>query len=821
MPDLWEELGYDRLAFELAERLAEESKIRAVAGPPGIGKSWLAKGVGTLWESAGGSVVVAEGDPTRSDVSLYPFGIAMDTLAGGQEALAKAMAALTKAGELLLGTGGVLTTGIEALAQLQANRARKKAILLDSEERDVLAKLAKLGRKRPLLVIADNLHWWDSMSLNFLSRLRDRRIADSFPFLAEMRILAVETSASYQPIAHPKARNDLLLPRLTCGLDLDPVGREGFERILFALGAPEDLTDETVDLIYSFSGGHLLLAQRCAKRLGESEAGKFLLADSPDQFVRDLLSERMRALGETGEEALGVLQVAAVSGLTFRRDALVCAGDAGEGATSRLLRYCRKEDLLELKNGTGRFVHDFYRQYFLQTIGEDRADLHQLLGDCMRRLSPADYQARCVNALEAERLDDAAALAVQAALQRQRDGLRWRELPDTILQAMEDCNLTDIAEIFEIALEHLNRYRSDECLQVLARLPHDLPTCLAAEATFLRASCLMTTRSERDRRDAEVVLRSWSSYVDEEPELGLRLMRLRLYHLLLQADKEPALELEAEFRRILEERQKFDVSARDALYTLDRVAGSSQKASRALDMNRRAVTYFGSADDEEVLRRPVEYYLSLVNLGATLIGRESHFEALATYGKIGALLDSFEPGVFPRTDYYESNALLAEYRSGVVTADQAAVRQDEIVSLHGVPGDPFFASNALAVYQALSSNYGVSLNTFDPLAEKLENRGDPEPSLDYLVRANRCAVRFLNGMIDLAKEEWAKLAETVANIPYETRPEMIRRHELLGGVISEARPMSAGEFDRSLPERQSFCPELRYGFWLPAVEWWR
>jgi hypothetical protein len=819
--ELWGVLGYDRLALDLVEKLAEGPEIRVIAGPPGIGKSWLAKGVGTLWESAGGSVVVAEGDISRSDVSLYPFGIAMDALAGGQEALIQAMAALAKAGELLLGTGGALTGAIEALARLQVSRATKKAILLDPQERDILAKLAKLGRKRPLLVIADNLHWWDSMSLDFLNRLRDPRIADSFPFLAEMRILAVETSSFSQPIAHPKARDRLLLPRLTRTVDLDPLEREGFEEILRALGAPEDLPAETVDLIHNFSGGHLLLAQRCARRLSEGDADKFLSAESPDEFVRELLSERMRVLGQAGGEALGVLQMAAVSGLTFRRDALVCASHIEESEASRLFRYCRKEDLLELNNGTGRFVHDFYRQHFLDSIGEERPDLHQVLGDCMRRLSPADYQARCVNALEAERPEEAAALAVQAALQRQRDGLAWLELPGTILQAIEDGGLTSITEIFQTALDQLKQYRPDECLRSLARMPHGLPTSLTAEATYMRCNCLMITRSERDRRDAEVVLRAWSSYVDEEPELGLRLMRLRLYHLVLQADKEPALHVEAEIRRVLEERQEFDRSACDALYTLDRLAGSTQKISRVLDMNRRAVHYFGSVDEGGVLRRPIEYYLSLLNLGATLIGRESYAEALDVHGDIERLLDSFEPGVFPRTDYAQSNALLAEYRSGLATIEDAVARQREIVVIHGVPGDPFFAENALAVYHAISGGYERSLEIFNQVAKQLKSRGDPEPSLDYLVHANRCVARFFAGMVAPAKQEWEALGEVVAAIPYDTRPEMMRRHKLLADLLSEADTMSAAEFDEALPERDTFCPELRYGFWLPAVEWWR
>jgi tetratricopeptide (TPR) repeat protein len=819
--DLWRTLGYDSLALEMVEGLGESSDIRVVQGVPGVGKSWLAKGIGAMWESAGGGVVVAEGDSTRSDVSLYPFGIAMDKLDGGLGSLAPAIAALAKAGELFLGTGGVLTTSIEALVKLQARRRKKPTTLLDRHERDVLFNLAKLSQKRPLLVIADNLHWWDSASLEFLSRLRAEHIAEAFPFLNEMRILAVETVEPYQSVAHPEAHSQLLLPQFTRASKLDGIPREGFEDVLVALGAPHSPSPEHTDLIYKFSGGHLVLAHRCAARLQAGEAEGFLSAEDSDEFVEDLLSERVRTLGAPGEEALGVLQVAAVSGLTFRRDALVCAAGISEADTSRLLRYCNREDVLELRNGTGKFVHDFYRQYFLKSIGEERIGIHEVLGDCMRKLDPADYESRCINALEAERPDEAAALAVQVALQRQRDGLPWRGASDTILAAMEDGDLTWVAERFEVAFEHLNHYRSNECLHALVGLPHELPTCLVAEADYLRATCLMTTRSERDRRDAQVILESWSDYVKEEPELGLRLMRLRLYHLALQVSKEPALRLESEIRQILQGRQSYDHAAKDALYTLDRLATSTQRPDRALDMNRRAVEYFGPGDGKEVLRRPVEYYLSLVNLGANLIWRASYEEASQVHHEIERLMDSYEPDVFPRVDYPMSNALLGEYRTGAVGIAEAVDRQREIVASHKVPDDPFFAENALAAYLTIYGSTEEALKVFDRVAALLASRGDPEPSLVYLIRGNRCAARFLSGMTSEARTEWADLAKIVTEIPYDSRPEMLRRHQLLAEVMSEDGAITAKDFDEVLLDRHALGPELERGFWLPAVEWWR
>ena len=51
MQSLWEVLGYDELATEVAESLRESSDITVVEGPPGVGKSFLAQGIGELWES--------------------------------------------------------------------------------------------------------------------------------------------------------------------------------------------------------------------------------------------------------------------------------------------------------------------------------------------------------------------------------------------------------------------------------------------------------------------------------------------------------------------------------------------------------------------------------------------------------------------------------------------------------------------------------------------------------------------------------------------------------------------------------------------------
>jgi tetratricopeptide (TPR) repeat protein len=292
-------------------------------------------------------------------------------------------------------------------------------------------------------------------------------------------------------------------------------------------------------------------------------------------------------------------------------------------------------------------------------------------------------------------------------------------------------------------------------------------------------------------------------------------------------DKEPGWALEAKIRQALVERVSFDIAAKDALYVLDRCSGGLYLTDVALVRNREAAAYFGPAEGQALLRRPVEYYRSLVNLGASLICNARYEEARDVYEKVGTLVGDYDDGVFPRIDYPRMNGLLAEYRMGVVQADEAAERQRDITISCAVADDPFYVENALAVYLALAGLHDDALAIFDRLDSVLtRSRREPEPSMTYLIRSNRCATRFVSGDVQSSQDEWASLAVLVDRIAYTSRPMYVRRHELLARVIGEGARLSASAFDEALLVRypEEFGPlwdSFGRGFTLPAIEFWR
>jgi energy-coupling factor transporter ATP-binding protein EcfA2 len=825
VPDLWPALGYDQTAAEIAEALRTASETVVVEGPPGAGKSFLARGIGGLWEEAGGSAVVAEGDVFSSDVELFPFGLAMAGLSRGWRSVGRALSGVARAGEAAFGTFGVITSTVEAVGDMRRQLRRGRTIFLGDAEQEILYDFERLADKKPILLVADNLHWWDAKSLALLARLRDPRMWTAFPFLAELRVLAVQTPEPYQRAVSPEAHEALLARGRARGIRLERVPREGFEDVLVALGAPRRPAEDAADVVYALSGGHLALASQCAARMTDGETENLLAAADSAEFVRALLTDRIQALGALGKQAVAVLQIAAVLGLTFRRDELACAAGVDEAATARLLRYCREEALVRVLNGVGSFAHDVYRQHFLDIDAEQRIAIHERLSECLRDLRPDEYDVRCLNALRAERPREAATLAVQAALQAERDGRPWRELPGALVGAIEHERWGPVVDRFVEAQQHLNQYRFAECLNALDRLPLDLPRQLLAEADYLRASCRMSTRSEDDRALGRSILEAWEGYEEKEPEIGARLMRLLLYGFTHLVDKEPGRRLEGRIQQVFSDR--FDVASRDARYTLSRIAGSIYEPEVAFVRNREAAEHFGPRPGQTLLRRPVEYYRCLVNRGASEIAIARYRDARTTYQEVEELVAQYAEGVFPRLDYPHTNGLLAEYRLGAVAADEAIRRQRATVERFEVAGDPFYVQNALGVYLALADRLDESIELFDHLhAELMRSRRDPEPSMVYLIRANRCSAWFVAGETEAARAEWTALAEVVGRIPYSIRPYLVKRHERLAGVIGTGQTMSARELDEHLVTHGpvEFGPlwdNFGRGFRMPEVEFWR
>lgn len=827
MAGLWRVLGYDEVAVALVEDLEQDHRPALLQGPPGVGKSWLSRGIGALWQRNGGSTVVAEGDRAQGDFDLYPFGFALAGLSAGWDAYAPVASSIARVVEAVLGTGGLITSTVEGIDSIRRDRREPSTVFLEEREQTILHELERLGDSKPTLLIADNLHWWDARSLRLLSGLLDSRLRGAFPFLRHIRVLLVQTMEPYQSVVHP-SQHAAVMSLAVNRRELERVPQRDFGDVLAALGLQAALDPDVINTIHSFTGGHLTLARGAAVHINDSGVDSLLDAAHANEFVVRLLTERVSELGEFGADAVGLLEVAALLGLAFRREELLCASPLNDSETVRLLSHVNDEELLQTVDETCRFAHDLLREYFFEA-GESGHGLHRLrLAECLRRLRPADYQARALNAFGAGLDADARALTVQAALAEIRAGRDWRAMPSALVDHATAGDTAAAVEALANAYEMLAEYRREECLSEIERTPHSLGKVVRAEADYVRARCLLSTRSEVDRERARQILSVWSGLQEEEFELGTRLLRLLVYGLSHLSDKTSGRDLEARLQMALSERAAFDKFALDELHVLDRCSGSLVQPDMSLVRCRRATKYFAPPAGQSLPRRPVEYYRCLSNLIAKLVSNGLYREAVETVDRLERLLAQYGEGTFPRPEFARMNANLARYRAGDVSAEAAASIQAELHRRSRSERDPYYGANALAVFRVLSGDSDGASELLGEYHRMLLSRhAEPEPSMSYLLQANRTAIDYITGT-DPAHclERWSALDPLLAAMPYMITPMLQRRHELLGRLMASGRSVTPVQFDEHALEAAPgefgrLWDNFGRGFRLPEIEFWR
>lgn len=221
----------------------------------------------------------------------------------------------------------------------------------------VRAVLAQLSRRRPLVVILDNLHWADGGSVELLGYLLRR--PPPGPMLLTLAYRPRQVSAALvsaidaTPAATRIALGPLSAAAVDCLLDLD--GQ--------ALPAPVRAE------LYAFSGGNPFYLQALA-RCGEAPLPAAVGADPPERVQRAIRRE-LDAL-PAGDRELA--ELAAVVGDIIRPEILAAVAQVPEDRALATLDEMAARDLVRETELPGqlRFRHPVLRQVAYQSIPPGR-----------------------------------------------------------------------------------------------------------------------------------------------------------------------------------------------------------------------------------------------------------------------------------------------------------------------------------------------------------------------------------------------------------------------------------------------------------------
>ncbi|MBI2571450.1 MAG: protein kinase [Candidatus Schekmanbacteria bacterium] len=271
--------------------------------------------------------------------------------------------------------------------------------------------LGQMAAECPVLLVLDDLHWADELTLAWLEHWL-HRLAD--------RPVPVLVLAAYRTEAAPQALLDLaqlpflsarVVDRLTAA-DVDKMVRSMLSLRQVPAGLVElfarhsagnplfvaELLRASVEegLLHRDLAGRWRLSPAAARVLSEAPGDSAALLPLP-RALRDLVEHRLRGLGGA---ALELVEAAAVLGRESTGALLAAvSGLAGEVLFAALQETLRKHVIRELSPDRFAFVHDKLREAAYARIGEGRrAGLHRAAAGALETL-PEEEREQLAGAL--------------------------------------------------------------------------------------------------------------------------------------------------------------------------------------------------------------------------------------------------------------------------------------------------------------------------------------------------------------------------------------------------------------------------------------
>jgi len=372
-PMIGREPELTRLAIALDEALARRGQLIAVVGEAGIGKSRLIGQLGVEAAKRGAHMLMGHAYATEQVLAYGPW---IDALR----------------------TGGILDRRdllASVAAPWRAELARLFPELAEDDPRAptpedpmrlfeaIVHLLEQLANAQPLVLVLEDAHWADEMSVRLISVLSRR--------LATWPILVVVTAREEEMADAPVLRDLLHLPGVA-SLPLVPLSQPETTTLVESLsprGPDEKPSTTWAERIWAASGGNPLVVVEMVKSLEQ----RTIPTAAPDalslpESVRELIRARLDRISERGRSLAGL---AAVVGRNFEFELLQRASGLGEGEAAAGVEELVRRRVLGAIGEQLAFVHDRVREVvYAGLLPFRRKLLHRQVAETLESWHAAD-----------------------------------------------------------------------------------------------------------------------------------------------------------------------------------------------------------------------------------------------------------------------------------------------------------------------------------------------------------------------------------------------------------------------------------------------
>jgi DNA-binding SARP family transcriptional activator len=252
--------------------------------------------------------------------------------------------------------------------------------------------LTRLARRQPLVIVLEDLHWADEMSLRFLAFLGRRLPAVPLLALATVREEDLEDSRLLRQTLDELDEGERLLR-----WPLGPLSRADIAalvRVLAPPGIPDPLLANLAEEAWRASDGNAFVVVEVMHALREGAVVPGAQHLPPPARVRQLVRQRLERLSERGRR---LVAAAAVIGRRFDFSLVQRAAELSEreaaGGVEELVRH-------RVLRGAGEgleFSHDYIREVASDELPPPlRVLLHRRVAESLEQLSGQDTGAQAL-----------------------------------------------------------------------------------------------------------------------------------------------------------------------------------------------------------------------------------------------------------------------------------------------------------------------------------------------------------------------------------------------------------------------------------------
>lgn len=829
MDGIAELTGQSSLLSRIVEKLNKRERVRGLLeGPPGSGKSWLLEQLLSQWEQQHDKGLLLPGDRAFSDRGYAPWFSGLSRAEDRLESKRLIHRAVSEAGKTIPTVGNLVTFALGILLDSKEKQQRSKTLHLNNEEHEILFRLQSIAGNNPLLVIADDMQYWDHESLRFILIILSSQLDHAYPFLSRTHIIAATTHGSvprdadlWSQLIREFSRNEWHLEYVT---------EEKLEGILSAFGLKSDISKEQMGLIYSVAGGHLeLLRQLVDYYVGnqlenEPEVG-FWACPGLDiyTFLHRLIKERLNSLGMEGQKTLEVLTAASVIGRSFTNLEINCI----TGAISHLadsLETAEKMRFLERERNDIRFSHEALRDALLKATNNKAPEYHVTFAKCLSILRPSDYLTRAEHLLLGRQHDLAAQLYFIGMLRMLRECEPIKgDFRQRVSVMMDQFGYGKLCSHLLDAYDLYYKHHYTDAAALLDRIELIYPEVLLAERDYLLALCKLKRFNSLENDKVEQILEPWDRLRDHEQDLWCRIQMTRLAVCTRNGNYDQARAIERNLGDYYNKLRRSDPSAETAINILRRKSATLYGAEIAAERCRSAVAYFGAGSEGILPRSPVQYYMGLCNLSGNLLVIGEFIEATQTAERAANFWQKCRDLAIPRLEVAINNLLISSVLSGVLNAKDAERTMKEIDFDSPESPDRYLLANNLIIFTALTGNLEGALKQAERTFASLGSNTSDDSYYRYFIGTNLAGILHLVGATQKATTLWRQLHPP--EIPQADMPFLNARHSGQQKAFKSVKKGDIEGWDHFLSRQGTLSlgrPWIFYGrgFLFSDIQFW-